>query len=93
MLCAQQHAEFEERCHEQPHRSETCRLGGQQRDNIETAFRYCLCDRSRGRNDRLGVGIRLGHPQAGKLGTSLAQILRYSAADHDPECKVHLQRD
>ena len=88
-----------ERCHEQRHPINASGLDGQQRDNIETGFRYCLCDRSCGRDDRLGVSLRLAHRQGRKMASGLAQIpddvsdLCHPAADHDPERKIYFKRD
>jgi hypothetical protein len=69
----------EERCHEQPHPIDACRLDGQQKDDIEAGFRYRVFDRSRGRHDRLGVSVRLGRRQVGKLADGLDQIFSYPA--------------
>ena len=89
----------EERCHEQPHPTDACRLDGQQKDDIEAGFRCRVFDRGCGRHDRLGFGIRLAHRQGSEVAIGLAQIsddvsdLRDPAADHDPESKIHFQRD
>jgi hypothetical protein len=89
----------EERCHEQRHPSNASGLNGQQRDNIETGFRYCLCDRSWRRDGWLGFSLRLDHRQSSEVAIGLAQIsddvsdLCDPAADHDPESKIHFQRD
>jgi hypothetical protein len=79
--------------HGQRHQSDPPRPDSSQRGNIEPPFRYRLCDRSCGRNDRLGFSVRLAHRQGSEVAAALAQIFRYSAADHNPECKIHFQRD
>ena len=78
---------------------DACRLDGRQKDDIEAGFRCRVFDRSCSRHDRLGFSIRLAHRQGSEVAIGLAQIsddvsdLRNPAADHDPESKIHFQRD
>ena len=83
----------EERCHEQRHSINASGLDGQQRGNIEAAFRYYLCDRRCCRDVWLGVSLRLAHRPSSKVAVGLGQIFSYPAANHNPECKVYFQRD
>ena len=55
-------------------------------------------DRNWRRDYRLGFGVWLDHRQGGEVavGLVLSDILSdlcYPAADHDPESKIHFQRD
>ena len=50
-------------------------LDGQQRGNIEAAFRYYLCDRRCCRDVWLGVSLRLAHRPSSKVAVGLDQIL------------------
>ena len=50
---------------------DACRIDGQQKDDIEAGFRYRLSDRNRGRYDQLGISVRLGRRQVGKLADGL----------------------
>ena len=76
-------------CREQRHRSGTVRIDSQQRGNIEAAFCYRVFDCGCGRDDRLGISLRLAHRPSSKVAVGLDQILGYSAANHDPEGKIH----
>ena len=82
----------EERCHEQRHRSGACRLDSQQRDYVEAVVQDLLSDCNYRFDHWLGLSLRLGHRQIGKLADGLVQILCYPASDHDPESNVHFDR-
>jgi hypothetical protein len=56
-------------------------------------FQDLLSDRNYRFNHWLGISLRLGHCQVGKVVYGLDQILGDPAANHDPKCNVHFDRD